>query len=263
MAIFGKVLGGVLGFQIGGPLGALVGAVVGHQFDRFRNREREILREGGPRPAGGPGREAASAEEAGMVFAVGVTALAAKVAKADGRVTADEIRAFRGIFGFPEEEEKQVARIYNEAKRSAGGFEPYAEQVAAAFRSRPDLLAGVVDALFAVAAADGTLHPREDAMIARVAGIFGLSERELAGLRARHARAAGPEGGLAAAYATLGVAPDISDGELRRAHRDLVRRHHPDRLMAQGHPEEFIAVANDRLAAINAAYDAVRKARGR
>lgn len=258
MAIFGKILGGVLGFQIGGPLGALVGLAAGHQLDRFRSREKELLREGGA-----PAHEAASLDEAEAVFAVGVTALAAKVAKADGRVTPEEIRAFRDIFGFPPEDEERVGRLYNEAKMSAEGFEPYAEQVAAAFRSRPDLLAGIVDALFAVAAADGVLHPREDRMIARIAAIFGITGRAFAGLRARHAPAPGPGPGLADAYATLGVDPDISDGELRRAHRELVRRHHPDRLVAQGHPKEFIAVANDRLAAINAAYDAVKKARER
>ncbi len=257
MAIFGKIMGGVLGFALGGPLGALLGAAAGHGLiDRNRNRAVE----------GGNG---ALEADAGVVFALGVIALSAKVAKADGTVTRDEIRTFQRIFPFDPGERDRISELYNEARRSADGYEAYAEQVRGALAGKPELLAEVVDALYAIAAADGELHPAEDGMIARIGAIFGLSEYEMASLRARHAPgsgagegAAGDGGrGAADAYAVLGVEPGATDDELRTAHRKLVRTYHPDRLVSKGLPEEFMTLANDRLAAINAAYETVRKER--
>lgn len=259
MAIFGKILGGVLGFAVGGPLGALLGAVAGHGLiDRSRNRAVA-------------GENAAVEADAGVVFALGVIALSAKIAKADGTVTRDEIRAFQRIFPFDPEERSRIAELYNEARRSAEGFEAYAEQVRAALAGKPELLAEVVDALYAIAAADGELHAAEERMIARIGAIFGLGDYELASLRARHAAGSGSRSGAggarnigegaADAYAVLGVDPGVSDEALRAAHRSLVRTYHPDRLVSKGLPEEFMALANDRLAAINAAYETVTKER--
>ena len=160
MAIIGKIVGGVLGFAVGGPLGALLGAVAGHGLiDRSRSRA----------VAGGNGAVEA---DAGVVFALGVIALSAKVAKADGTVTRDEIRTFQRIFPFDADERGRVADLYNEARRSADGFEAYAEQVRGALAGKPELLAEVVDALYAIAAADGELHPAEEGMIARIGGDF-------------------------------------------------------------------------------------------
>ena len=258
MAIIGKILGGVLGFAVGGPLGALLGAVAGHGLiDRSRSR------------AATSGNGAIEAD-AGVVFALGVIALSAKVAKADGTVTRDEIRAFQRLFPFDPEERDRIAELYNEARQSAEGFAAYAEQVRDALAGKPELLAEVVDALYAIAAADGELHPAEEGMIARIGAIFGLGEYELASLRARHAAGSGSPGagpaqdgrGAAAdAYAVLGVEPGVSDEDLRTAHRKLVRTYHPDRLVSKGLPEEFMELANDRLAAINAAYETVTKER--
>ena len=259
MAIFGKIVGGVLGFALGGPLGALLGAAAGHGLiDRSRNRAA----------AGGNGAVEA---DAGVVFALGVIALSAKVAKADGTVTRDEIRTFQRIFPFDPGERDRISELYNEARRSADGYEAYAEQVRGALAAKPELLAEVVDALYAIAAADGELHPAEEGMIARIGAIFGLSEYEMASVRARHAGRSGSQSGAGAArdggesaagaYAVLGVEPGATDEELRAAHRNLVRTYHPDRLVSKGLPEEFMTLANDRLAAINAAYETVQKER--
>ena len=259
MAIFGKIVGGVLGFALGGPLGALLGAVAGHGLlDRSRSR------------AAASGNGTAEAD-AGVVFALGVIALSAKVAKADGTVTRDEIRTFQRLFPFDPDERGRIAHLYNEARRSADGFEAYAGQVRGALAGKPELLAEVVDALYAIAAADGELHPAEEDMIARIGAVFGLGEYEMASLRARHAAGHGSQSGAgsagnrgngaADAYAVLGVEPGATDEDLRAAHRKLVRTYHPDRLVSKGLPEEFMALANDRLAAVNAAYETVRKER--
>ena len=257
MAIFGKIVGGVLGFALGGPLGALIGAAAGHGLiDRSRNR---AIADGTEAP------------DAGAVFALGVIALSAKVAKADGTVTRDEIRAFQRLFPFDPDERGRISDLYNEARRSADGFEAYAEQVRGALAAKPELLVEVVDALYAIAAADGELHPAEEGMIARIGAIFGLGEYEMASVRARHAAGTGQQSGAGPArdggkgasdaYAVLGVEAGVADEELRAAHRNLVRTYHPDRLVSKGLPEEFMTLANDRLAAINAAYETVTKER--
>ena len=256
MAIFGKILGGVLGFAVGGPLGALIGAAAGHGLiDRSRNRA--LLEDSG-----------ADEEQAGVVFALGVIALSAKVAKADGAVTRDEIRTFQRLFPFDPDERSRISELYNQARQSADGYEAYAEQVRGALATKPELLTEVVDALYAIAAADGELHPAEERMIAEIGAIFGFGGYEMASLRARHASGSGGsqsgaagDRGAADAYAVLGVEPGVSDEELRAAHRKLVLTYHPDKLASKGLPEEFMALANDRLAAINAAYETVTKER--
>ena len=238
MAIIGKIIGGAAGFAVGGPLGALIGAVAGHAVDRLRDSG---------------GGEDASRQTA---FTVAVIVLSAKMAKADGRVTPDEVAAFRQILDIPEEELRNVGRVFDAARRDARGYEPYAEQVARMFADRPAVLEELLDALFHIAKADGVIHPKEEEFLRQVAGIFGFGDAEFARIRASHigADSADP-------YAVLGVPPDADDREIRAAWRKLIKENHPDRLIAQGMPQDFIDVATAKMAAINAAYEEIRQQR--
>ena len=237
--IWGKVIGGAAGFAIGGPLGALVGAVAGHAVDRMRGDE------GG----GDQARQTA--------FTVAVIALAAKMAKADGQVTRDEIDAFRQIFHVPPAEAKNVGRIFDIARKDARGYEPYARQVGRMFAGNPAVLEELLDALFHIAKADKVIHPAELEYLKGVAGIFGFNEGDFERIRSGHlgASAADP-------YAILGVPHGATDDDVRAAWRKLIRENHPDALIAQGMPQDFIDVANDKMATINAAWDRVCKQRG-
>lgn len=239
MAIIGKIIGGAAGFAVGGPLGALIGAVAGHAVDRLRDS--------------GGGGEDASRQTA---FTVAVIVLSAKMAKADGRVTPDEVAAFRQILDIPEEELRNVGRVFDAARRDARGYEPYAEQVARMFADRPAVLEELLDALFHIAKADRVIHPKEEEFLRQVAGIFGFGDAEFARIRASHigADSADP-------YAVLGVPPDADDREIRAAWRKLIKENHPDRLIAQGMPQDFIDVATAKMAAINAAYEEIRQQR--
>lgn len=187
-----------------------------------------------------------------ITFTIGVIALAAKMAKADGEVTDDEVQAFREVFEVPPQELKNVARVYDMAKRDTAGFEVYARQVARLFKESRAVLEELLDALFHIARADGQVHPGEMAFLKEVASIFGLDARAFEALAARHV---GPD--RSSPYTVLNVSPDISDEDLKAAWRRLVRDNHPDRLMAEGLPQEFVAIANERIAAINAAYDRI------
>lgn len=243
MSIWGKVLGGAAGFALGGPLGALLGGVAGHIYDSRRS--------GGAAEIGG----ADPTKQVG--FTIAVIALGAKLAKADGVVTPDEIRAFRRVFKVAPEETQNVAKVFNMARKSAAGYEPYAKQVAGMFQDSPAVLEELLDCLFHIAKADGEVSDAEVEYLRNVAAIFGFTEADFARIREENM---GPD--AADPYTVLGVAHDADDDAIKSAYRKLVRENHPDTLIAQGMPEEFVEVANDKLASINAAYDKISAQRG-
>ena len=238
MSIWGKIGGAAAGFAIGGPLGALIGAFAGHFVDKL-----DV-------PSGG----GAARDE--VVFTIGVIALGAKMAKADGVVTRDEVDAFKQVFQVPDSEMKNVARLFDLAKQDVAGFEAYANQLARMFRDRMATLESVLDGLFHIAKADGVVHPNELAFLEAVAGIFGFDADAFAPIKARHI---GPD--HADPYAILGIERGASAQEIKQTYRRLVRENHPDKLIAQGVPEEFIRIANEKLARINEAFDRIEKER--
>ncbi len=187
-------------------------------------------------------------------FAIGVIALSAKMAKADGVVTRAEVDAFCRIFAIPPGEERNVGRVYNLAKQDVAGFDAYARDIARLLADDPTMLEGVLDGLFDIARADGALHERELSYLARVAEAFGMDEHAFAKVRARHVIEDGGD-----PFLVLDADPSWDHARLRQHYRRLVVENHPDRLMAHGVPEEFIRIANDRLAAINAAWDKIER----
>lgn len=187
-------------------------------------------------------------------FAIGVIALSAKMAKADGVVTRPEIDAFCRIFTIPPGEEKNVSRVYNLAKRDIAGFEAYARDIARLLADDPGILEAILDGLFDIAKADGAVHERELAYLARVAGLFGFDGVAFARIRARHVIDRGGD-----PYLALAADPNWDFDRLRRHYRRLVSENHPDRLIARGVPEEFVRIANDRLAAINTAWERIER----
>jgi len=190
-----------------------------------------------------------------VAFTIAVTTLAAKMAKADGVALPIEAEAFERLFEIPAHEAKNVRRLYNLAARDVAGYEIHAGRIAKLLKDEPMFLSSVLACLFHIAAADGIIHPAEDRFVENVATIFGLDRGEYLAIRASYVH------DRHSPYAILGVAPNASDEEVKVRHRQLVREHHPDRVCASGVPHEFCAAANRRLAAINAAYDAITKER--
>jgi len=190
-------------------------------------------------------------------FAIAVIALGAKMAKADGRVTRDEVSAFREVFTIPEGEEKNAARIFNLARTDVAGFEQYAQKIVGLFGTHDPALCDLMEGLFYIAMADGEYHPAEDDFLAQVAVIFGIDERRFRSLRARFVPEAVPD-----PYTVLGVAPDAEMREIRAAWRAEVRAAHPDQLIARGVPEEAVKLAEKHLIAVNRAWEEIQAERG-
>ena len=191
-----------------------------------------------------------------VAFSVAMIALSAKMAKADGVVTVDEVAAFERIFEVPADERRNVARVYDLAKGDVAGFEGYAMQLAGLCedgRAGCVVLEDILEGLFHIAKADGVLHEAEVAFLARVAEIFGLSADRFDAIVARHAVA-----GEGDPYAALGLQPGTDPDAVRRRYRKLVSEHHPDRAIARGMPPEFVAIANERLVTFNEAYERIR-----
>jgi len=190
--------------------------------------------------------------ERSAAFAIAVIALGAKMAKADGRVTRDEVAAFRRVFHIPPGDEASAAQIYDMARTEVTGFEVYARQIARMFRDRPQILADLLEGLVHIAAADGSYHAEEARFLAEVARIFEVPEAEFRAIRARHLP------GEHDPWAVLGLPPESGPEALRARYRALVRSLHPDALVARGVPAEARRLAERRLAAVNAAYAEIR-----
>ncbi|WP_022702979.1 molecular chaperone DjiA [Pseudorhodobacter ferrugineus] len=200
-------------------------------FDRLRGSEME-------------------SPERSVGFTIAVIALGAKMAKADGQVTRNEVTAFRQLFTIPPEEEANAARVFNLARQDVAGFDAYARKIAGMF---PDegrqTLIDLLEGLFTIAMADGEYHPNEDQFLAEVAQIFGLGDPCFRSLRARFV-----DGAPRDPYDVLGIQPGASLDDIRTAWKQAVRDSHPDRLIARGVPPEAVELASRRMIDINAAW---------
>lgn len=191
-----------------------------------------------------------------VAFTIAVIALGAKMAKADGLVTRDEVTVFREIFQIAPEDEAKAAQVFNLARQDVAGFDAYAHKIAAMFEEKHDTLVDLLEGLFHIAVADGAYHEAENEFLNHVAEIFGMTDREFRTLRSRFVPDAPHD-----PYDVLGASPDMNMAELRAHWRALVRENHPDRLAARGLPEEAVNLAEQRLIKINAAWEEITRER--
>src|SRR5271166_3824596 len=240
MSFVGRIIAGARDLPFGGPLGALLARAARHIPNWLPYSESA---EGDPRRR--------------IAFTIAVIALGAKMAKADGAVTRDEVAAFGEVFQVPPGEEDHVRLVFDLARRSTAGFESYARQVGRLFAGDRAVLEDLLGGLFHITLADGRVCLAEDAYLREVAQHFGFAAGEYARIRALHV--GGEQDGLEDPHTILGVSPDTPHDAIREAYHRLVRESHPDLVIAQGLPPECIALATARAARINAAYDRLAK----
>lgn len=191
-------------------------------------------------------------------FSIALIALSAKIARADGFVTDNEVAAFRKFFAFPETEASKVRMIFDLAKQDVAGFDHYVRQVAKIFDDDPVVLEDVIDCLLYVALADGQAHPRELAMLESAAEALKLKPGAWRRLKAAHLGQDQDD-----PYVILGIGHDADAAALREKYRELMRENHPDALIARGVPPSLVKIAENRTAAINAAYEKILAERAR
>ena len=239
MSIWGKILGGATGFAFGGPIGALLGGVAGHAIDKIKTKKKLP--------------EETALKQIG--FTIGVIVLSAKMAKADGKVTEDEIRAFKEKINIPDNEIKNVAKLWDQAKKTTDGFQIYARQIANLLEKNSSVLEELLKLLIIIALADGKITIPEIKYLKEVGNIFGFSEEDFE-------RIYSSKSGVSSdPYQILGISRDASIDEIKQKWKQLAINHHPDRLISQGIPEDLIHKSTSRLKEINNAWDTIQNKR--
>ena len=252
MAWWGKVVGGAFGFMLGGPLGALLGASLGHRFDAGL---KSHLHSG-------------DQERIQAAFFTATFAVMGHIAKADGRVSQDEIAMAEQLMGQMRlnAEQKKLARsLFNEGRQSDFQLDEILEQFHRECHRRSTLIRMFMEIQIQAALADGRIDPEESDILKQVSGALGIAHGDLEqlinlirGTRASHRN--GNQVSLADAHRILGVTPDTPLPEIRKAYRRLLSRHHPDKLVSKGLPQEMIKLANEKTHEIRTAWEQVKQA---
>jgi len=237
MSIWGSLIGGFVGFSFAGPIGALIGSMIGGRISSAR-------RTGFQRTFAPPQQ----------VFAIALIILTAKLAKADGQVSKEELIAIKNKLKIPDSEIDQVEKIFNKAKEDSLGYEPYAQQIAQIYRNNPAVLDEVINILFYIAEADSKVSDSEIAMIRNIARIFGINHTQFDGIREsrKGSDKLNP-------YVVLGCDPNDDFASIRKKYLNLSKAHHPDVLVSKGVPKEVIEESKKKMRAINSAFDQIEK----
>ena len=236
MSIWGKFIVSAAGFALGGPIGALSGVVSGHAIDKIKTKQKLP--------------EESALKQIG--FTVGVIVLSAKMAKADGKVTKEEIRAFQNKISVPENEIKNVARLWDQAKKTTDGFEVYAQQICQLLGKNSSVLEELLNLLIIIAKADGKITKSEILYLKQVSIIFGFSIEKFERIYSSNL------GKISDPYQILGVTRNTPIVEIKNKWKLLASNHHPDKLIAQGLPIDFIEKSTNRLQEINNAWDIIK-----
>ena len=237
MSIWGSLIGGMIGFSLGGPFGMLLGSLLGGKISRSRSAAGFSAINQGQR-----------------MFALSLIVLSAKISKADGQVSKEELIAVRDKLKIPENELDQVGKIFNKAKEESTGYEPYAQQIAQFYKGNINVLEEVINILFYIAESDGEVSKSEIEMIENIAKIFGLSEKQY--LSIKESRKGSDK---LNPYIVLESKPDDDLSEIRKKYLLLSKQHHPDLLLSKGVPQEVIEESKNKMRAINSAWDQIQK----
>ena len=239
MSIWGSLIGGMVGFSLGGPFGMLLGSLIGGKISRARS---------------GSARNFGAFAQPQQIFALSLIVLSAKLSKADGQVSKEELIAVRDKLKIPDNEIEQVGKIFNKAKEESTGYEPYAQQVSQIYKSNPNVLEEVINILFYIAEADGNISQSEMNMIQHIAEIFGLNNTQFNSIKESR-----KSSDKLNPYIVLGCNPDDSLQNIRKKYLKLSKEHHPDLLISKGVPQEVIEESKKKMRSINSAWDQIQK----
>ena len=237
MSIWGSLIGGMIGLSLGGPFGMLLGSIIGGKISRARS---------------GAGMGAFAQPQ--QIFALSLIVLSAKLSKADGQVSREELVAVKDKLKIPENELDQVGKIFNKAKEESKGYEPYARQIAQIYSGNLNVLEEVINMLFYIAEADGNVSKSELEMIERISNIFGLTQTQFESIKESR-----KSSGKSNPYIVLESNPNDDIQKIRKKYIKLSKEHHPDLLISKGVPKEVIEESKKKMRGINSAWEQVQK----
>ncbi len=273
----GKITGATFGLFSGGPFGIIIGLIAGHLLDQFI--ERNMLVEASQ---GHTGSTNASLQmQIQQVFFRTTFRVMGRIAKADGRVSSEEIAAANNIMsqmGLTEDMRQQAIEFFTEGKDAGFDLSQDIQSLKQALSHQSSLSQMFLEIQLSVAYSDGKLTIEERRVFDRLCRDLGISAFQFEWIHSRvKAAIAGSWGSnrqgsqrrgrgnkhaeLATAYAVLGVKAEISDSELKKEYRKLMSQHHPDKLVAKGLPAEMMKLAKEKTQDIQTAYDKIRQAR--
>ena len=259
MSVWGKVIAGGAGMLLGGPLGGVLGLALGHKIDKIRKTDSNNTNASGQKINGNKFSQYGENEKQ-LAFATGVIVIAAKLSKADGQVTQDEVKKFREVFDLNPKDEVAIGKLFNSAKKSSNGYEVYAKQLLAVFGNQQGLYIEFINSLYKIALADGDLHGNEEKMIKGIAEIFKMPSNLVESIKAQFFKS-NQQYNISDDYKALLSEPNDSDEEVKKKYYKLAKEYHPDTLVSKGLPDEFLKFANERLSSINESYDRITQYR--
>ena len=236
MSIWGSLIGGMIGFSLGGPFGMLLGSLIGGKISRAKGSFNN------------------SFAQPQQVFALSLIVLSAKLSKADGQVSKEELIAVKDKLKIPDNELDQVGKIFNKAKEESTGYQPYAEQIAQIYKNNLNVLEEVINILFYIAEADGNISDAELNMIGDISRIFGLNQTQFNSLKESR-----KSSDKLNPYVVLESNPEDNIADIRKKYIKLSKEHHPDLLLSKGVPVEVIEESKKKMRAINSAWDQIQK----
>ncbi len=237
MSIWGSLIGGMIGFSLGGPFGMLLGSLLGGKISRGRSSQNFK-----------------SFRHPQQIFALALIVLSAKLSKADGQVSKEELIAVKDKLKIPESELDQVGKIFNKAKEESKGYEPYAHQIAQIYKGNLNVLEEVINVLFYIAESDGKVSTSELVMIENIAKIFGLNKDQFNGIKESR-----KSSDKLNPYVVLESKPDDDIQAIRKKYLKLSKEHHPDLLISKGVPQEVIDESKKKMRSINSAWSQIQK----
>ena len=237
MTIWGTIIGGMLGFSIGGPIGALLGSFLGGKFTSSSSKQFSY-----------------SNQDSQKIFALSLIILSAKLSKADGIVSKDELYAIKDKLNIPDSEIDNVSKVFNVAKKDSIGFEPYARQISEIYSTNKIALIEVINILLYIAEADGEISNPEIKMIREIGFIFKLSNEEIDSIleTRKSSDKVNP-------YIVLGCRATDDLKQIRKKYIELSKVNHPDLLVNKGVPPEVLEKSKQKMKAINSAWNEIEK----
>lgn len=240
MSFWNTAIGAMIGFSLGGPIGALLGGVIGSRFGSYRGS-----------------RNFSSRQQNQVAFFAALFACLAKLAKADGRVSKEEVeivdRFIKEKFNFDRDQRQFAIEVFNQAKEDSSTYEEYASQLASLLGTNKNALIVFYELLFELAMADGLLHKNEEYLLSKTTLIFGINSDLFNQLKNQFSSS------FSDPYVVLGVTQDMSFEEIKKSYQKKRREFHPDTLISKGLPEELLDRAKDKFIEIQEAYEEIEK----